>query len=395
MFGPIGVVAMKEVVDNVRDRRALASALLYPLLGPVLMVLLFTVVERSFADRVEGRLQLPVAGASEAPDLVDFLGQHGVAVLPAPPDPEDEVRSGRLDVVLVIPRGFAASFSRGEPAVVQLVVDESRQSAGVSVQRARRVLEAFGNQTAALRLLVRGISPDIITPLAIEQIDLATPQSQAARFLNLLPYFLIFSIFIGGMYLAIDSTAGERERGSLEPLVMNPISRRDLVLGKLCAVLLFTAVAVGETLLAFAVVLRVAPLENILGVSMSLDWQTMVAAFVLALPMMPLAGALQMIIASFTRSFKEAQNYLSMLPLVPALPGMFLAFVPFKPDLWTMFVPTFSQQILINQVMRGESVATRDVLVASGTTLLVAVLLTAAAVALYRGERVIFGGSGD
>ena len=107
--------------------------------------------------------------------------------------------------------------------------------------------------------------------------------------------------------------------------------------------------------------------------------------------MMLLAASLQIIIATFTRSFKEAQNYLSFLPLIPALPGMFLAFLPIKAELWTMLIPTFGQQLLINQLMRGEPVSALNVAVSALVTLAVALALIFAAARLYEREQVVLG----
>ena len=389
--GGAWIVMRKEVVDNLRDRRTLAAALFYPLLGPVLLVALLTVIGRSFSDQAESPLELPLVGAERAPNLVRFLEQHGAEILPGPVDPQAAVKAGDVDLVLVIPEDFAQQFRAGDPATLQLINDDSRQSATISIRRARQLLEAYSRQVGALRLLARGISPVVVQPLAVEDISVATPQSQAAGFMNMTGYFLIYSIFIGGMYLAIDSTAGERERKSLEPLLLSPLPRRDLVLGKLGATLTFTLVAVLETLLAFGVVLNRIPLEDYLGIRFGLSGSAILAVFLIVLPILPLASALQIIIASFTRSFKEAQNYLSLLPLVPALPGLFLAFLPIKPSLWAMLIPTFGQQLLINQVMRDEPIAPLYLAASAGTTLLAAALLTWLAVRLYEREALVFG----
>ena len=275
---------------------------------------------------------------------------------------------------------------------MRLIVDESRQTAGVNVGRTERLLAAFGSTFGQLRLLARGVDPSITQPLAIETVSVATEQSRAAMLLAMAPYFIIFSIFIGGMYLAIDATAGERERGSLEPLLIAPVRRSALVLGKYGAVLLFTVVALIETLVAFAVVLNLAPLEAYLGIRVRVDPVALVGVFVLALPIAFLAGALQMVIATFTRSFKEAQTYLSLLPLVPALPGAFLAFVPVKVEMWHMLIPTFGQQLLINRMFRGEAVAADQAIVTALSPLALSAALVVLAVALYRREGMLSSG---
>jgi sodium transport system permease protein len=385
----IFTVFSKELKDSLRDRRTIFGALFYPLLGPVLMVVLISVISRVTSDQIEQDLDLPVIGAEHAPNLIAFLEQNRVNVLPGPEDPEAQVQAGDLDVVVIIPAGFGDDLAAGRPATVQVVFDDSRQSASVTVGRTFDLLNAYSNQIGVLRLVARGINPAILDTIAIEEINLATPQSQAALFINILPYFMIFSIFIGGSGVTIDATAGERERGTLEPLVINPVARWELVVGKLGVTLVFTLQAVLETLLGFALMINFLPLAD-LDINLSLSAASLAGIFLISLPMMLLAAALQFIIAVFTRSFREAQNYLSLLPLIPALPGMFLAFVPFRPELWTMLIPTFGQQLLINQLMRGEAISALNAVVASVVTLVLGVALTLVAIRLFSREQVLF-----
>jgi sodium transport system permease protein len=294
-------------------------------------------------------------------------------------------------VVLVVSPGYGDDFRAGLPATVQLVFDQSRAAGGVSVERARDLLDSYSQQIGALRLLARGVSPGVVRALAIEDVDVATSQSRAANFLNLLPYFIIFAIFSGGMGLAVDMTAGERERGSLEPLLINPVPRRAFMLGKLLAALLVTLVVVVETLVAFALVLNFLPLGAAFGVRLSFSLGATVAIFLITIPMMLLAGALQMIIAAYSRGVKEAQSYLQLIPLIPALPGLVLAFMPIKPAIWNMVIPTFGQQLLINQVMRGEPVGALNAAVSALVTLAVGAALLLIAMRLYERETIVLG----
>lgn len=386
------VVFFKELLDNLRDRRSVSSALLYPLLGPVLIVGLLIFVGRTTSERAEKPLELPIAGAEHAEILVDFLEQHGAVPKDPPPDPAAAVKAGDVDLVLEIPAGWGEAFAGGRPATVRLIVDESRRTAGVSVDRAERLLGRFDDTYGNLRLLARGVDPMLTRPLALERVSVATEQSRAATLLGMAPYFILLSIFIGGMYLAIDATAGERERGSLEPLLIAPVPRSSLVLGKYFAVLVFTAAALVETLVAFAVVLNVVPLEAYLGIRVRVGAGALAGIFLLSAPIMFLAGALQMIIATFTRSFKEAQTYLSLLPLVPALPGLFLTFSPVKPQLWHMLIPTFGQQLLINQLFRGEAVAVGLAAVSALATFALSAVLVRLAISMYRREAMLSSG---
>lgn len=387
------VVFLKEVLDNLRDRRSILSALTSSLIGPGVLLLMIVIIGRTvIADAKERTFDLPVVGAEYAPALVQFLGQNGAIIQPGPQDPETAVRNGDLELVLVIPGPeFGEDFSAGRPAKVQIVLDASRQSASISVERARSLLETYSRMMTNLRLMARGVDPLVLQPLVVEERDVSTPQTQALLFLSMMPYFVVLVVFVGGMYVVIDSTAGERERGSLEPLLINPARRYELVLGKLFASMPFSIGSLLLTLTAFGVAFNVFPIEDYLGVRLMLDIKALVGILLVALPMVLLASALQMIVATATKSFKEAQTYTSLLALVPALPGIGLAFTPVKPSLTNMLVPTFGQQLTINQLMRGEPIQVGFVLLNALSTLLVAGALIWISVRLYERERIIFG----
>lgn len=389
---PIWTIFLKECIDNLRDRRSVFSAISSSLVGPLLILLMVVVIGNSvFNEQIEKGLEIPVIGVENAPDLVQFLEQNNITLFPAPSNPEEAVKNGDEAVVLVIPDTYQDDFRQGMPATIQLIADSSRQSTMASVERLRRAINAYDNQIATMRLMARGISPTVISPLAIENLDVATPQSQGLIFLNILPYFIVMVTFLGGMYVIIDTTAGERERGSLEPLLINPVPRWQIVIGKLLASIPFALLAIFLCLVGFWVVFNAFPLEDYIGFQLSVSPVALAGIFLISIPMTLLASGLQMVIATFTRSFKEAQTYVSFLPLIPAIPGMALAFLPVKASLWTMLIPTFGQQILILQLMRGEALSAVYLWISTLITLLVAGILIFIAILLYQRERVIFG----
>jgi sodium transport system permease protein len=368
------------------------SALLTPLFMPLFLIALVIVVGKSIlVDPVEKPLSLAVEGAEYAPGLVQFLHQHGASIHTAPQDPRSQVRSGIYDVILVIPPDYAQTFQKGQPAPVQLIVDSSRQSSAAVVGRVRNLLSSYNQQIGALRLLARGISPSVTSPLAVGSLDVATPQSQTLIFLNIMPFLIVVVIFMGGMYVVIDTTAGERERGSLEPLLINPATREEFILGKLLASIPFAAGSLILTLVAFWAAFDLVPLEKFTGFPMKIDVFSLWLIFWISLPMIWLASGLQMVIATFTRSFKEAQTYLALLPLIAGLPGAFMTFLPVRATVWTMLIPAFSQSILINQAMRGETIQTTNALLSGGVTLALSLALVWIAVKLYQSERILFG----
>lgn len=381
------VVFRKEVRENLRDRRALGMALLYgPLFGPLLFALLTSFIVTRQLDEAEKPLQLAVIGAANAPNLVEFLRQQGVQIKAPPADPEAAIRAQDEDVILSIPDGFAADWAAGKPARIELLADSSRQQSRATIARVRGVAERYAGQIARLRLQLRGLDPQLGAPLQIANRDFATGQSRGAALLAMLPYFLILCAFLGGMYLAIDATAGERERQSLEPLLVNPVEPTQIMAGKLAATTVFALASVLSCVLAFKLGLPYIRTEE-LGFTLALSTPAALVMIAVVAPVALFAAAVQTIIASFARSFREAQTYLQFLMIIPAIPGLLLAINPIRAATWMLATPLLSQSLLINELVRGDALSARAVVLSVGGTLLASAIAAFVAVRLYRGER--------
>jgi len=383
------VVFRKEVVENLRDRRAVMSALLYgPLIGPLMFAGMITMGLKVQSERAEADLEIPVAGQDNAPNLITFLRQQGAVIQPAPADPEAAVRDQDEEVVLVIPEGFAEAFRAGEPATVRLVLDESRREAGTKIRRVTTLLDAYSRQIGLLRLQARGTSPSITRALAVEQVDLSTAESRSVMILGMLPYFVMLALFVGGMYLAIDTTAGEKERGSMEPLLINPVPRGAIMSGKLAATLAFSLASLMLTLVAFSISLGWVPADK-LGISIELSAAKVITLFLMVAPVALLASAMQTIIASFAKGFREAQTYLSILMLIPVIPVVVLLIMPVKAKIWMMTIPIFSQTMLIEKVVRGEAIPPLDISISVLCTTALGLIFAVIAARLYGREQML------
>jgi len=387
----IFVIFQKEILDNLRDYRSWMTGFFWALFGPLLIGGMILMLGNTFKESVEEPLNLPVLGAEYAPNLIRYLEQQNVIIQAASADPQAAVIAGDINVALIIPEEYGENFSAGETANVQLVFDSTRQSASPDISRAKDVIRSYSSYIGILRLSLRGVSPEVIQAVQIEEVDTATPQSQALIFLSMLPYFIIFAIFNGASPVITDATAGERERGSLEPLLINPLPRGWIMLGKLISAMPFAIITLLITLGGFAAVFQILPIEELLGIQIGFDIDALVAVFLVSLPIVFLACALQTLIASFVKTTKEAGTYLPFVGLIPALPGLALAFLPVKPALWTMLIPTFGQQILINQFLRSEPISWMNVLISTAVTILVSLIITFVAMKLYEGERIITG----
>lgn len=383
----IGRVFRKEIVDHLRDRRSVVGSFVLPVLGPLLLLGMFQLLSDLGRDRP---LALPVVGSEFAPRLVDYLEASGVHIQPPPLYPEDSVRRGEADAVLVIDPSYAERFAAGRSAPVRLIVDESRNDAQRSVRRLERLLVAYAQSLGALRLMARGVSPEVAAPLALEAIDLSTPEKLAANLLNVVPLFLMLAALVGGMNVAIDTTAGERERGSLEALLLNPVPRRTLVLGKWLATSVASLAVATVTLLGFMLTVRFLPLER-LGMKMLLGPYEALVLWAAIAPLALFGSGAQMLIATFARSFKEAQTYLNLLNLLPMAPSMFLMFEPAHSAAWMLPLPALAQVATVVDVMRGESVPAWHLGVILGTSLAYTALCLAALERLLKKEPIIFG----
>lgn len=388
----IRVIFQKEMSDNLRDRRSLVSGIASALFTPALLIFMIIAIGQTLVrDQIEKPLELPVVGAEYAPTLVAFLAEHNAIIQPPPPDPEAAVRNGDLKLVLVITPAFAEKFSQGQPAALQLVVDTSRQSSMGEINRARRLVEGYGSLIGSLRLVVRGVNPNLINPVSVEQVDVATPDTQSLLFLNMMPYFVILILFSGGQQIIVDGTAGEKERGSLEPLLICPAPRWVMMSAKMAAAIPYTTFLVAITLLGFGAAFNLVPLEEYIGIQLTINMISLFWIFLVCLPMIFLASSVQMVIATFARGQKEASTYTSLLPIILALPGLGMAFLPVKPTLGAILIPTFGQQILMTQLLRSESVNLNYALLSAGATLLTALVFSLLAAYLFSRERIIFG----
>ena len=385
------VIFQKEMLDNLRDYRSWMTGFFWALFGPLLLGGIIMLIGNTLRETLEESLHLPVSGAEHAPSLIAFLEQQDVIVEPAPNDPESAVIAGDINVALVIPPEYGEDFSAGKTAKLQLVFDSTRQSAAADIRRVQDLLESYDRYIGTLRLSLRGVSPEVIRVVQIEEVDTSTPQSQALIFLSMLPYFIIFAIFNGASPVITDATAGERERGSLEPLLINPLPRGWVAIGKMLSAMPFAIANLTITLAGFAAIFRLLPVEDLLGVQIGFDLGALLAVFLICLPIVFLACAIQTLIASFTKTTKEAGTYLPFVGLIPSLPGLALAFLPVKPDLWTMLIPTFGQQILINQFLRFEPISGMNIVISTALTILLSLVITFVAIKLYQGERIITG----
>ncbi len=386
---PIRAVFQKEVVDNFRDRRTLLSALLMgPLFGPILFASVINLSLKQSLSNIDEALDLPVIGRENAPNLIAYLESHNINIIDAPQDLDgavDAVKLGRHDIVIVIPETFGEDLADTVPATIQLISDQASTTAEREARRAMRALAAYNSELASMRLTMRGISPVIMRPLNIDIVDVSTPSGRSAMLLGMLSYFFLFALLTGGMNLAIDATAGERERGSLEPLLSLPVKRDHLIFGKILAACLFMVLSLSLSLVSFFVTLKFVPLAE-LGMTPNFGPDVVLIAFLLLAPFALVGASLMTLVASFTHSYKEAQTWVSVVLLAPTLPILVVSILQVRSSTELMFIPSLSQHLLLVGLIRNEALNLLHVGVSVAGTLLVGALLTWLCARLYRRE---------
>jgi sodium transport system permease protein len=348
-------ILRKELLDTFRDRRTGMVTLLSAICaGPIFLLLIFNLIA-SQAERARD-LKLPIVGAVYAPAIVSYLERQQVTVTQAPADYDAQIRRGDLDVVLVVDEAFAADVAQGKPGGVRLVFDRSRDRARPSIEQAESLLRGYNRLWGEQRLMLRGVASTVANPLRIDTSDLATPQQSGALVLFLVAYYGLFASVMGGMAVALDTTAGERERQSLEPLLMTPARPGEIVAGKWLAVSAFNALVVLLTLTGFYLTLKFAPLPPV-GVPFLFGTREFFRFAIVLVPMVLMLPAILLYVGSRARAYKEAQANVSVLLFVVSLIPMVQLFMQRREPGWLMFVPVSAQYSLLNTSLRGEAPA--------------------------------------
>ena len=364
-------VLKKELVDALRDRRTLMTVLASSvLMGPLVLMAISGLVA-SLEASAEQR-EVYVAGLAHAPTLRNFFERQTYVVKDAPADYELQLRKATFsDPVVVVPDDFEAALVRGEAPVVEIVSDGANQRAEASTGRIERLLGAFGRERATLALALRGVSVQLLEPIEVEERDLASTQTRATRITGMLPYFVMIAMLYGALNAALDTTAGERERGSLEPLLMNPPERWALVAGKwgaVACVSMLIAVLSCFSFLPGQWVLR----SDTLAAMFQYGPREAALFLVVLLPFAAAVSALLMAVAIRCKSFKEAQASSTVVMLAASLLPLVNVFSLGGDSPWHLWVPALAQNVLMTRVLKGESFDTAQVLVPLGVCVVLA-----------------------
>jgi sodium transport system permease protein len=392
MIRAIRTVMLKELRESLRDRRTLVNSLLIgPVLAPLFFILVLKLALARSITAQDEVTPVTVVNAAAAPNLVQHLRENGLDVSlreGADADIRAWITARNDLVVLRVSEAFSERFTAGRPAAVQLYSDGADSEAGKHGARIAGIIAGYAARVATLRLQARGISPAVVQPVVIDDVDVSTPSARATLLLGMLSYVILLATLMGGLYLAIDATAGERERGSLESLLTLPVVREHLIYGKIAATTVMMLVALVFVAASIAVSLELVPLETF-GMSVNFGPAVVGRVFLAVAPFALVAAAILTVVASFTRTYKEAQSWLGIVLLVPTVPIAIASVLSVQPQATLMLVPSLAQHLLIQGLIRGEPLPAGWAALAAGSCLALGIALAWLAGRLYRREAIL------
>ena len=398
-------LARKEILSTLRDRRAILSNLVIPLVMlPAIMIGLPLAIGGLFEREQETVTELAVAGLAHLPDqLRDIITAQNASLVEVE-NPETVVREGDYPAALEVPADFSERLDAGEQTTIIVYSKQGNLSSELSASKITAAVQAYRQQLVAARLAIAGLDPSVLEPVRVDTVDASSDAERASGQLAwLIPFFIAIWTLTGGQMTAIDATAGEKERGTLEALLVAPVRRTEVVVGKFVATLTFGLSAAVMAIVGYVlggIFIRglflpelgedASEIVEVMGGSLSVDLGTIVMLLVSALLLASLIAALLIGITLFARSFKEAQSYVAPLSFLLILPAVGLQFKDLL-DLGSGIyaIPVFNVLVLMDDIVKG-TVTLGPVIVTWLTLALVIVALLAFAYGNFRREGVIF-----
>ena len=382
-------IMKKEISDNLRDRRSLFFAFVYgPILMPALMIGPVIFQANKHFQNYETPTHIHVYGEGRAPNLIKYLKGKNIDVQTVSENFEDKLVQGEVDIVLEISETYGERFIEGAPARVIVHYDKENNDSQRIFWKLRGDLEVYAQTIAAYRMMIRGLDQQLLRSIDIVENDLSKEDVKAGFIANITMFLAVFSMMMGGMYLAVDTTAGERERMSLEPLLSLAVTRFQVAMGKYLAILAFVFVSFLLPIISVAILTHFIP-DDFFGNADIPTILTFIKITVIALPLCLLMTGFLMAISAFSKSTKEAQTQMGFAMLVPMTPFILAQFMNIKLDLFTSLMPILSQYLIAGKIVMDSGFALSSMLPGAAATLVLAAVLFGIAVQLYRQDSIL------
>ncbi|QYK03402.1 ABC transporter permease [Shewanella psychrotolerans] len=373
------IIAMvrKELIDAARDKRSVMAGLYYAIGAPLMMCGMFLLLIGQITS--PEALNITITHGERAPDLVKFLASNEISQ-------GDEAE--RKEIELIISKDYAANMAKSHPAEIILIADNSNEKLQSSIRRLEKSLQRYSAEMGSLRLIARGIDPKVVQPLKVKVEDQATSDSKGGMILGVAIFMMVYAVFISGMNLAIDTSAGERERNSLALLLSHPVSTRDIVIAKVVAVTIFAMLGLILTLAISKIAYGFVPWQE-LGFSVNITADFIGLMLIIGLPIALMAASLQLFVSFMAKSFKEAQSYLTIVLVVPMMLSMAASY-NIAPDT-LQWLPVSGQMQALIAFIKGKEIPLMQLVLSSTTTIAIAVALAFGMERSLKSEKIVFG----
>jgi len=368
----------KELLDAVRDKRSVMAGLYYAFFTPVLLAVVLTAVINKATNPED--IEITITNGIEASNLVNYLSDRGISQ----GDDPDKLKN----IELVISTDFSKQLNRAEPAEVTLIADQSEDSLRTAIARIKRALGSYSSEMVSLRLISRGINPNIINPVKVHIQDQATAVSKGGQIMGVMTMLMILSVFVAGMNLAIDTSAGERERNSLALLLSHPVSVLQLVMSKTVAVSIFGMLGLILTIIVSKFVYPFVPWQE-LGFSVDISASFVLGALLAGFSVAIFAASMQLFVSFMAKSFKEAQTYISFVMFVP-IAMSYAATLDFAVE-ELRWAPVSGQLQALIDLAKGKEIPLLQLAVSCLSTLIISLALIFGMERLLKSEKIVFG----
>lgn len=387
---------LKEILELVRDRKALTQTLLIPLILGVFYGVFNPMISQLMNARSEETLYLPVEGLQYADQaFIDTFANYDIVLQPyqnTEMDMETAVRTAEEAAGIIFPSGFAQSIANEQQPTLTLLVNPTAGGifgGQLSLSRIELALLLYNQQLTVQRLEAVGVDPMVLLPVNLDTQDLSTAAQQAGVMASMfLPILVAIGAVNGGMFIAIDVTAGEKERGTLEALLSTPASNLQIFVGKLLAVFTVTAVPIALTLIGFWAATAVLPASMTDGAG-PLPFRVILQAILVTLPLALFTNVVLMIISIRTKGFKEAQSSMTPVMFAVMFTSFAAAFLP-PPTLLFYLIPVYGTAAVVGVLAQGGLVSATAVAVSVLGSGIASAIVIAIALRLFDRERLLY-----
>jgi sodium transport system permease protein len=397
-LNPIAIVYFKEWRELLRDRRTIISMVVVPvLIMPVLMVTVGTTATKLVGKARQETPKVMLLGGADSPETTGALrALKTFQFVPAAPDFTNLISDKKIGAAVEISGGFDAALAAGRKEAVHIYTYESELRSTIAAESLEQFFRHRRDDLIKRGLSERHLPETVLTPFSIERTNVASPRKVTGNVVGMiLPYIVVLMCLTGAIYPAVDLTAGEKERGTLETLLCSPVPRRHLVLGKVLVVLTvslatgFLAVASNGVALLLMKRMSIEAAKAAAAMPLALDPFCLAAFCVMMVPVAAFLSALLIAAGLFARGTKEANSYVQPLLILVIIPAVVGALPGIEINSRLALIPILNVNLISREILAGTWHWNYIALV-FGSTCLYAALAVAAAVALFQREDVLF-----